>query len=255
MTTINKTFVRQQFNSGLNTYSEQASVQKSIAQKLATELIKQDPLASDKLFEIGCGTGFLTKEILNKVMPKQLITNDISETSRHKIATLSEQYKLEIPFLQGDAEEIEFPLNIDALISGSTIQWFKHKQLFFDKAAASLKSGGFLAISTFGRQNFKEIKALTKVGLDYHNLQELSEMLAGKYSISTAHEWTETLSFDKPVDVLRHIKQTGVNGIKPCFWTKAKLKDFSTKYYECFSDAANKVSLTYNPILIIARKK
>ncbi len=255
MIDIDKTLVKKQFNCGLNTYNDTAVVQKQIAQKLIQELALFGIPAQSHLFEVGCGTGFLTQEIMEVFDFDELIVNDISPTAKLKIQELSKYHKKDIHFKEGDAEEIDFPQNLNAVISSSTIQWFKNKKRFFNKVHQNLETNGVFAFSTFGCDNFREIKSLTGVGLDYQRLDELIEILSNKFNILKCDEWLVTKTFDSPLDVLRHIKQTGVNGIQKTHFGKKELRKFTEGYNEHFSNELKQVSLSYNPIIIIAQKK
>ncbi len=255
MITIDKTLVKKQFNYGLNTYNDAAIVQKRIAQKLVLELSNIGIPAHSHLFEVGCGTGFLTKKVIEAFEFDDFIVNDISTTAKLKIQEINKYQSKAINFLEGDAEEIDFPKNINAIISSSTIQWFKNKKSFFNKVHQSLNPNGIFAFTTFGCDNFKEIKRITGVGLEYQCLNDLIGMLSNQFDILMCNEWIEIKTFDSPFNVLRHIKQTGVNAIQQSYFGKKELKNFTEGYYKHFSINMNKVSLSYNPIIIIAQKK
>jgi len=255
MTIIDKTLIKKQFDYGLNTYSREAIVQKRIANELILELSSFFVPSNIRLFEIGCGTGFLTQKIIENIELDELIVNDITNTSMNKIQELIDKYDVSHKFIKGDAEEIDYPTQIDVVLSSSTIQWFKNKQLFFDKVFSSLNPDGIFAFSTFGCDNYKEIKSLTGVGLEYQSMEEITEMLSHNFKIISSSEWIEKKEFDTPLSVLRHIKQTGVNAIQKTYFGKQKLLSFTENYKHRFSISRNKVSLTYNPIIIIAQKK
>ena len=118
-----------------------------------------------------------------------------------------------------------------------------------------LAAGGRLALSTFGPDNFEEIRATTGDGLVYYTSAELAGLLkqAG-LTIEEQKEYTRRLEFGSPTDVLRHIKATGVNAIRKPRWTPRRLTDFETLYRSRFSTSSGTVTLTYHPILIVARK-
>lgn len=255
MISIDKSLVKKQFNSGLKSYAHQASVQKLIAQRLIQELCLLTQQPQSRIFEIGSGTGFLTQNIIEKLSFDELIVNDIAATSQVKINELEVKFGKEIPFIEGDAEEITFPEQLDTLISGSTIQWFKDISAFFTKVNKSLKPDGLFAFSTFGCQNFKEIKTLTGVGLDYLCLSDLCNLLSKEFNILLSTEWIEEKEFESPLEVLRHMKQTGVNGVQKNTFGRKQLSEFSLSYKALFANYNQGVTLTYNPIIIIAQKK
>lgn len=255
MTVIDKSLVKRQFNNGLKSYANEAGVQKQIAKKLIEKLCLLTDRPLSRLFEVGCGTGFLTQNIIEKLKFDHLMVNDISITSKQKIRELETVYDKTIDFIEGDAEKIIIPQQLDALISGSTIQWFKNTPAFFEKINNSLNSGGFLAISTFGCHNFKEIKSITGIGLDYMSLHELTDLLSKEFNILLSEQWTQEKYFSTPIDVLHHMKQTGVNGISKKPFGKKQLHDFTRSYKALYAKENQNVPLTYNPIIIIAQKK
>ena len=65
-------------------------------------------------------------------------------------------------------------------------------------------------------------------------------------------EKTETLLFDSPMDILKHIKDSGTNGIQTINWTVKKLRDFE-RFYTLKFNENEKVRLTYNPIYVILK--
>ena len=85
-------------------------------------------------------------------------------------------------------------------------------------------------------------------------LEELEEALRIHYEIVKAHEERICLTFGTPLEVLYHLKHTGVAAVRQQAWTKRNLQDFCDKYARLFSDGRS-VTLTYHPIYIIAKKR
>ena len=129
----------------------------------------------------------------------------------------------------------------------------------------------------------KEIRELTGNGLPYRSREELEVALSPHFDILYSEEELIPLSFEDPIKVLYHLKQTGVNGLstqssptgkqendlcssdnnsKNNFknnlpqqqWTRRDLQLFCERYMQEFTQGTS-VSLTYHPIYIIAKKK
>lgn len=165
-----------------------------------------------------------------------------------------------ISFLPGDAEKITFPEQLHLITSCSTFQWFDSVQQFFARCQEVLKEEGYLAFSTFGEKNMTEIRQLTGRGLPYHTKEELENWLAKDYTLIYSSEESISMRFHSPMDVLYHLKQTGVTGLHQNTnhsWTRNDLSDFCARYCDLFSDKKDlkSVLLTYHPIYIIAKKK
>ena len=182
------------------------------------------------------------------------IVNDLIEESEIYLRPYASGHYVE--YLWGDAELLPLPGELDMIASASAVQWFDNLPLFIDRAVGSLCCGGYFAFTTFGTDNFREIRATTGEGLHYYTSEQLQELLtAAGYGIVETLEYTRHLPFDTPADVLRHIKATGVNSIRKARWGKQQLMDFETAYREHFSMPDGRVALTYHPILVLAQKK
>lgn len=252
-----KEIVKKRFGNKLASYHQEAFVQKQIATKLANLFFEMNNVSINRALEVGCGTGFLTKQILTKTTANQLFINDLAETAI--IETEKVLTKLNFTNYQsivGDAENISFPENMDVVFSSSCFHWFNELSPFFKKIHSILNKSGYLVFSSYGEDNFNEIKKTMNIGLKYNSLQEQIRILSPYFNIIHAEEWKEHIPFANPKEVLKHIKQTGVNAIiQKEFLGKEKLQTFIESYQHHFSNSDNSVYLTYHPIIIIAKKK
>ncbi len=252
---LDKTLIKKHFTTGLQTYGSNAIIQQNIAAKLVDMVVDLGFKNFNKILEVGCGSGFLTRNLIDNLKIQEFIVNDITSVSHNHINCISTEINKKIQFLCGDAEIISFPRLNSAIFSTSTIQWFSCLESFFKKVNISLNSEGLFAFSTFGTENFNEIRKLTGVGLEYHSLNTLEKLLSENFIILAKKEWKEVLEFEHPVNVLRHIKKTGVNGIKRDYFGKSQLKEFTKDYFKHFKTTKQTVTLTYHPIIIIAQKR
>lgn len=250
---MNKTLIAKRFAKAASVYDKEAVIQLSIAQRTA-HLLQEvwQPTKAPEILEIGCGTGFLTQLLLEYFSPHRLWANDLCDTME-KHLPMNEEKK--IFFLPGDAEEIAFPQQKDLIASCSTIQWFNNTASFFLKCHNSLTANGVIALSTFGPDNFIEIKKLLGQGLSYPDLEQLKEELSPYFKLHIAEEKKHTLLFNTPMNVLRHLKDTGVTGTGHYQWNRQKLNHFCDEYTKQFCTTNNKVTLTYHPIYLIGEKK
>ena len=255
MIAVDKEIVKNRFQKNLSSYNSTAVVQKRVAERLSYITDQLNLRSFNKILEVGCGTGFLTKEILRIKNPNQYFLNDLTSELYYEIDNYfkSESF-LNYKYIPGNAESIEFPGKSDAIVSASTVQWFSNLERFIAKVNYHLKENGLFAFSTFGKENFKEIKEILNIGLEYHSKSTLEKMLSDDFEILYTQEWIEKLKFNNPGEVLRHIKTTGVNGILKFRWNKEKLLKFDSTYKILFSEN-NRVNLTYHPIIIVAKKK
>jgi len=245
--------IKTRFKKALNTYDSNAFAQKKISLKLF-DLIKD---FSDKtkgnFFEIGCGTGFLTKKIFSELKPTISYVNDLLQECYDFFISEIEN-KQNIIFLKGNAEEINFPTDIDFIISGSTFQWFENPENFFRKSYNSLNENGLLIFNSFSPDNLKQIKELTAAGLSYFSKAEILNFSENYFDLLIVENETINLEFNSPFDVLRHLKLTGVNSFSSGLKTKNAIKIFEQEYYSKFK-TENGVGLTYSPVYFVMRRK
>ncbi len=247
---LNKDLVKFRFKKSIETYDASAVIQKEMAQKLVDKILLNCGKNFDKIFEFGAGTGFLSKSILDEITFCEYYANDIIEESEYCIKNIIDNVK----FLAGDIEKIEIKENFQLVISNAVMQWISDIDELLLKIKTNIVNDGYFAFTTFGEQNFKEIKETTGVSLEYLKSETLREKCEKYFEIVDFEENIQTLCFDSPVDVLKHIKYSGTNGIKTQNWTPKKLRDFDEFYKKSFS-INDKVMLTYNPIYAVLKAK
>lgn len=251
-----KNIIGQRFHKNKKTYNKHAVVQKEIALKLVQKIINAGETRFDKILEMGCGTGFLTDEILKHMKIGRYYINDLVHSMISEIEKIAEKNNYHnFTFLPGDAEKMLFPEELDAVISASTFHWFENLESFFEKIFCAVKKGGLFAFSTFGPENFKEVKDTAKINLNYQSSHELTRLLLRNFTVIDMEEWTRVEYFKSPDEVLKHMKYTGVNSLQKKYFGKDKYIRFCADYTKNYSTEDHSVSLTYNPIIVIARNR
>lgn len=248
---LNKELIEKRFAARLETYNKYALVQNKICRYLGLLVDKFVDCEVDKALEIGAGTGFLTFIMTAKYANSQWYINDITSEAKPFIEKVKNAQNLTYMF--GDAEKLAFEEEFNLVVSSSAVQWFENLSSFVAKLTVS--KGGYAVFSSFGQRNFEQIKDILGVGLKYMPLEELEAVFADNgYKIMHLEQKIETLDFDSPLDVLKHIKMTGVNSVESFVWTRRKLDDFCTTYNLKYKNEMGRVTLTYNPTIIIAKK-
>lgn len=238
--------VKNCFEKSFDKYDENAFVQKILAENLSEQIFAVKN-SFDTVFEIGCGTGLLTRCINNKITFKKYFANDLTEKSKNYIAKILPEFT----FIHGNAQKIKPPHNIDLLTANAVFQWFNNLDKFINYYKPYLNKNAILAFSTFGKDNFSEIQNITGLGLNYLSQQEIINILKPDFDILYTNEYKYKLDFNTPLELLAHMKNTGVNSLKKKIWSFKNVKDFCTDYMEKYEN----ITLTYNPIIITAKFK
>ena len=250
MSAVSAERVARSFRRSFASYHAATVPQARIADHLAARLAALGaPARFAQGFEIGCGTGHLTQALRARFGIDRLTLNDLTEGAR----ATAEYHGAE--FTPGDARHCDWPPQPDLIASASVIQWLDAPGGLVTRAAQALAPGGWLAISGFGPAQFHE---LARLGSEAHApgliaAGQLADGLPEDVEILDLGERQDVLWFDTPRDVLRHLRETGVNGAASQVWTRARLAQFDADYRALFGTARG-VPLTYHPIWIIARR-
>lgn len=254
---IDKKFIAGRFGAHFNTYDSEAAVQMSICDRMAKMV--SDSVATDHVaaaLEIGAGTGFLSRHLLREMPRAKWLFNDIAEGSQPYIWRYVEEFGAnDAEFICCDGES-ELSGSFDLVASSSAMQWFNDVEGYIAKLKGVVNNGGYVALSLFAPDNFCEVAiANSDVGLSYHTLEELTSFFeAADFEVADQWEQCHRLLFNDPMEVLRHIKLTGVNASQSGTWTRGRLNSFCQKYIEEFGFDLG-VTLTYHPVIIIAKKR
>lgn len=241
---INPKLIKKQFEKSFNSYDQNAVVQKLMAEKLVKNLssIKTD---FNSVLELGCGTGILTKELVKKIKFKAYCANDLVEKSKKYVTEIIPNSE----FFCGNALKIKSAKKQDLIVSNAMFQWFNNLNNICSHCKKQLNSDGILAFSTFSDKNFNEIRDLTGISLEYKTFEEIKEIVNKNFEILHAEEFEQTLKFNNPLELLAHMKNTGVNSLTTQHWTFKEVKDFCDKYKEKYPE----ITLTYSPVIVVCK--
>jgi malonyl-ACP O-methyltransferase BioC len=237
--------IKKQFEKSMNNYDENAVVQDLMASKMIIE-VKTFSNNFENVLELGCGTGLLTKRIAKNINFTNFYANDLVEKSKSHIAKFVQNAN----FIGGNALKIKMQKKMDLIISNAMFQWFDNPEKAFGIFKTNLAQGGILAFSTFAPTNFKELTEITGLTLKYKSKEEIEKALISLgFEILYSEAFYEEMKFKTPLELLAHLKLTGVNSLSEKTWTVKKIKDFCDK----FSKRYPQPKLTYAPMIFIAK--
>ena len=174
--------------------------------KLMTHLQDYLPNGSlDSVLELGCGSGMLSSLLQNRfqriigyLMICAMCRPNWLKNCRNPLIFIAAMPN--ISFLQ----------QFDLIASASAVQWFHQPDAFIAHCKTGLKTNGLLAVATFGEDNLKEVRQITNIGLNYPTLSQWQTWLAKDFELLWCEDFKVILDFDTPLDVLKHLKYTGV---------------------------------------------
>ncbi|KUJ73422.1 biotin synthase [Ruegeria marisrubri] len=251
------TRVGQCFRRGLGTYHQAARAQAQISRDLAGLLAECGaPEQFGNVLEFGCGTGHLTEALLQRFSIGALTLNDLVAEAAELAGAAARKQGVPLRFVAGPVETLRLPQEYDLIASASTVQWLPDLPEVLERLCASLGPGGWLALSGFGTAQFRELAALGSAAAapNYLNVGDWPGILPPGLELKAIRQQPIVLEFPTAVDVLRHLRATGVNGRARDRWSKQQLRSFESAYRERF-ERNGMLSLTYDPVMLVARKR
>ena len=272
---VNKKIMALHFSSSAEDYDRNAGLQREIAWQLVEWA--QDALDFEtrpRVLEIGCGTGLLTKFLVESTNPRLCIAVDVAGGMLEVLCAKLDGNSSRIRLVQADGEALPFAGGSFDLVAGSTaFQWFASPAESIAALAGLIRPGGRLVFATLGRNTFRELKesyrcAAGRMGIrltagrygpplaDEH---EISGWLAGAGVSEVRLETRPKLEFfASTLDFMRSIKKRGA--ANPNFRpmhpaTERELLRNLIEFYDRRFRVDGRVFATYEVILASGRKK
>lgn len=205
------------FGKQAGVYNKYALVQRFAAKRLSEQLPEKNSSAYN-IFEIGCGTGFVTELLAEKYPDYTIVTSDISSEMLQvcKENLTDAQIGMQnISFVPLNVEKDDIPGKYDLIVSGLTAQWFYNFEETVKKILAALKPNGQFILSFLTDDSFPEWKEIclnSKLLCTANTLpsKEISEQLAFA-SIVHYEPFSLELRFSKSIDFFRSLKSIGAS--------------------------------------------
>ncbi len=239
-TMLDKNVTKMHFERAANSYDGAAVLQREIAKRMGERLdyIKQQP---KRVLDVGCGTGYITKDLLKRYPKADVIALDLAHGMTKK--TKEQGNWLRKPkAVCADAESLPLKKeSIDFVISSLMLQWSNDLNKVFTGFHYALAPNGLLLFSTFGPETLTEIRqSWSEVDnrphtSDFPDMHEIGDALlhAGFQDPVTDMEMI-TMTYANVRQLMRDIKQIGASNTdsnrSKGLMGKAKLKAFEAAY-------------------------
>ena len=154
---LDKTRIKRSFEKASDTYDTVAELQRSAGLALLHSV--ETAALEGVLLDLGCGTGFLSSEILACSTPETLVVLDIAlamlKTTHRRLLNQSS-----VRCVCADAEYLPIAAQtFDSVFSNMALQWCRNLEVVFLDLRRVLKPEGRLVFSTFGPQTLQELKS------------------------------------------------------------------------------------------------
>lgn len=204
------------FGAAAERYDDHAGPQRLASALVADLAQRQKPAGVDRILEIGCGTGFLTRDIQARWPGAELVVTDLSP---EMLARASAGGLVAGTFLTMDGEMPAFEGEwFDLILSSLAFQWFDDLAGAVERLTGLLRPGGSLIFSTMGRRSFARWRAAhetggVKAGIpDYPDLSDLRAILA-RFDDAFAFDEDYALHCGGARGLIAHLK--GIGAVVP----------------------------------------
>lgn len=258
---INKQQVRQHFSLHAREYDRYAKVQQVVARRLAL-LLKEYQRPFGRALEVGCGTGMLSRQLLDLQPDMDLILSDIAHGMCQQV---QENYPHQ-SVCALDAAALPFvEETFDLVTSSSVYQWLNDLPNAFAEIFRVLRPGGVLAIAFFGEKTLYELRNSHQAVLlgkqshvqSFPEINAVADALVREFQVLNLHaefeiEWHENVSA-----LLRALKKIGAQNASqkrpPGLASRQVMQQMMTHYNDVYG-CEDGIPATYEVIYLLARK-
>ncbi|MEJ7925216.1 methyltransferase domain-containing protein [Sphingobium sp. AN641] len=222
MNDIRKQRISHAFGAAASRYDDHAGPQRQAAALVADLAYRQKPQDVARLLEIGCGTGFLTRDIQMRWPGAELVATDIAPEMVDR-AAWGGMVAGRFLTMDGEAPAFDGPW-FDLILSSLAFQWFDDLGEAIARLFGLLRPGGSLIFSTMGAGSFARWRTAHEVcGFEpgvpiYPRLDDLRDILRD-YADAFAFDEDYLLDCGDARGLVAHLRGIGavvpVEGRKP----------------------------------------
>ncbi len=253
---MDKKDIRRSFSKASISYDEFAQLQRSAGLNLLKMLGSNNP--AGVVLDLGCGTGFLTKELSRIVKGGAVIAMDIAvpmlEVARNKN---------ECGFFCADIEKLPVKSGVvDYIFSNFALQWCMDLLTVFFQFRRVMKPDGQVFFSTFGPQTFQELKyawaqvdSYSHVNAFYSAVDIQNFMEQAGLEICKIERITHQSYYPDVITLMKEIKGIGAHNMtqnrNKNITSKKQLNDLITAYEKYRIN--DKIPATYEVIYVTGK--
>ncbi len=213
---ISKESIAESFSQAAKKYDESAFFQKIAGNRLM-ERLDYFKLQPKTILDVGCGTGYFTRQLKQKYFDAEVIGIDLANGMIDFCLgqSNSEQY------ICADALQLPLADNSQELVfSNLTFQWISEIELLFKELHRVLKPNGLLLFTSLGpdtlfelKQSWQAVDSHKHVNdfLDMHDLGDA--MLSAALLDPVVDNEPVVIGYNKAIELMRDLKNIGAHNL------------------------------------------
>lgn len=181
---LDKRLLRQSFEKAAQTYDQAAVLQREICDRMLSRLdfIKYAP---DFIVDMGSGTGYGTKKLLERYGHAKIIALDIALNMHLQACRPVPGWKKwvslikrdPIDYVTGDIEQLPLQSqSVNMIWSNLALQWCNDLKQSLAECHRIIKPGGLMMFSTFGPDTLYELRKVFKTIDQYQHINRFTDM-------------------------------------------------------------------------------
>lgn len=258
---LDKRKIKQAFSQAALTYDGVTQLQRTVGKALLRDI--DNRCISDNVLDLGCGTGFLTQELLALLPCKQIIALDLAlpmvQAAKVKLKAIDN-----VIYMCADAEQIPIAEHaVDHVFSNLMLQWCVDIKAVFMDVRRVLKPGGQLVFSIFGPQTLQELKQAWGAVDNYshvnyfYGMYELKDFLQQSgFNILKCQNQLYTVEYESVLALMRELKDIGAHNVNISrnkqLTTQRQMQQMISAYPTW--QATHRISATFEVITVIASR-
>ncbi len=201
-------------------YEDAADFQRLVADRLGGKIARAPLPPRPRILEIGCGTGFLTRSLSERLPGARWLVTDLAPPMVARCReSLSAPAGAAFAVMDGEKPAVRGPF--DLICASLVLTWFEDPAAAVRALGRRLKPGGLLAFSTLSEGTFREwLDAYQAFGLSapsptFPAAREVAEWWRGMGAVESLEEEETALAYPSAHAFATHLKTIGAQTPAP----------------------------------------
>lgn len=245
------------FNQHAAEYELAAKVQQEIGTRLL-ERLHYLKIAPQRILDLGCGTGFFSRELAIMYPKAQIVGLDLAQAMLMQ-ARKKQGWRRRWPLVAADMLHMPFVTGaFDLVFANQVIHWGNPLAQVFREVNRVMKANGCLMFTTLGPDTFKELKSAWSTVHQYAHVNEFPDMhdvgdclMAERFLEPVMDMELLTVHYETLSKLVKSLKAQGVRNVNTArnqgLTSRASWKQFEQNYALMLTDT-KKYPLTYEVV-------